>query len=157
MKNKIRSYIIGIFIPVAVGLFAAFLTRDSMNIYDSIKTPPLSPPAILFPIVWTVLYVLMGIGSTMIYKSNAFDGDKRQALTIYALQLFLNFLWSLLFFNERAFLSSLILLLLLWILIIAMILRFMKLSKIAAYMQIPYLIWVTFAGYLNLAIYILNK
>ncbi len=156
MVKKILSYAIGIAIPVAVGLLSAYLTKDSMDIYKSIVQPPLSPPGILFPIVWSVLYVLMGISSAIVYNSDASPKEKRQALILYGLQLVVNFFWSILFFNKRLFLSSFVLLLALWGLILAMILRFYKINKWAALLQIPYLLWVTFAGYLNLAIYFLN-
>ncbi len=154
MKKKVKSYVIGIAIPVAVGALAAFLTRNNMDLYDTIIKPALAPPGILFPIVWTILYVLMGIGSTMI--CHAEGTNKAQALFLYGLQLMVNFFWSILFFNKRAFFFSFIWLLLLWILIAAMILGFRKINKTAAYLQIPYILWVTFAGYLNLMIAMLN-
>ncbi len=157
MFKRIKPYIIGILIPVAVGALAAFLTRDSMDIYQSIIKPPLAPPGILFPIVWTVLYVLMGIGSVLVYKSTGGESDKRQALLFYSLQLIFNFFWSLVFFNKQAFLFSFIWLIALWLLIIGMILSFRKINKTAALLQIPYLLWVTFAGYLNFMIYLLNR
>ncbi len=157
MKNKTKTYIIGILIPVLVGLLAAFLTRGSMDIYGSIVKPVLAPPGIAFPIVWTVLYVLMGIGSVMIYTGSAEEKDKQQALLLYGLQLAVNFFWSILFFDKRAILFSFVWLVLLWILIVAMIFSFGKINKTAAWLQIPYLLWVTFAGYLNLAIYLLNR
>ncbi len=157
MLKKIKPYIIGIVIPVAVGVLAAFLTRDSMDIYKQIVKPPLAPPGIVFPIVWTILYVVMGIGSTMVYKSEGNEKDKSQALMFYSLQLVVNFFWSILFFNKQAFLFSFIWLIVLWLLIIGMIFSFKKLNKTAAYLQIPYLLWVTFAGYLNLMIYLLNR
>ncbi len=156
MNNKIKAYFIGIIIPVAVGLFSAFLTRNSMNVYETIVQPALAPPAILFPVVWTVLYVLMGIGSVMIYRSSVSDTDKSKALLLYSLQLAVNFFWSIIFFNKRAFLLSFIWLVLLWLLIIGMIVSFKKICKTATWLQIPYLIWVTFAGYLSLSIYLLN-
>ncbi len=156
MKKKIFSYVIGIAIPLAVGLLSALLTMGSMDIYKSIVQPPLAPPGVLFPIVWTILYVLMGVGSALIYNSDAPKKEKVQALFLYALQLAVNFFWSILFFNERLFLSSFVLLLLLWGLIIAMIVSFAKINKTAAWLQFPYLLWVTFAGYLNSAIYLLN-
>ncbi len=156
MIKKILSYGIAIAIPVAVGLLSAFLTKDSMDIYKSIVQPPLAPPGILFPIVWSILYVLMGICSALIYNADADKKEKSQALWIYALQLTANFFWSLLFFNKRLFLASFVLLLVLWTLIIAMISRFYKINKAAAWLQVPYLLWVSFAGYLNLAIYLLN-
>ncbi len=156
-KNKILSYVIGILIPLAVGGLAAFLTRDSMDIYETIVKPPLAPPGILFPIVWSILYVIMGIGSTMIYLSPADEKSRFGALWIYAIQLIVNFFWSIIFFNGQEFLFSFIWLILLWLLIILMIVRFARINKTAAYLQIPYLVWVTFAGYLNLAIHILNR
>ncbi len=157
MIKKINTYLIGILIPVGVGLLSAFLTRGNMNIYTDIAKPAAAPPAILFPIVWTLLYVIMGIGSVIIYNSDAEGQEKKQALSIYGLQLAINFFWSIIFFNERAFLVSFVWLLLLWGLILGMIFSFKKISKLAAYLQIPYLVWVTFAGYLNLTIFILNR
>ncbi|MBQ1246033.1 MAG: tryptophan-rich sensory protein, partial [Clostridia bacterium] len=96
-----KSYIIGILIPLAVGLLSAYLTRDSMDLYESIVRPALAPPGIVFPIVWTILYTLMGIGSAMIYNIDAPEQDKSRALTLYGLQLAVNFFWSILFFNQR--------------------------------------------------------
>ncbi len=157
MTKKIKAYIIGILIPVAVGLLSAFLTRDSMDIYQTIDRPALAPPAILFPIVWTILYVLMGIGSAMVYNTAADEKNKTQALFLYGLQLAVNFFWSILFFNQRAFLLSFLWLVLLWVLIILMIASFDKVNKTAAWLQVPYLLWVTFAGYLNWMIYLLNR
>ena len=157
MRRNMKSYIIGILIPLAVGLLSAYLTRDSMDLYESIVRPALAPPGIVFPIVWTILYTLMGIGSAMIYNTDAPEQDKSRALILYGLQLAVNFFWSILFFNQRAFLTSFVWLLLLWALIVAMILSFRKSNKIAAWLQIPYLLWVTFAGYLNLMIYLLNR
>ncbi len=155
---KIKSYIIGILIPIAVGALSAFLTRGNMDIYDKIVMPAFAPPGFLFPVVWTILYTLMGISSTIIYRSDAVDKEARQnALFIYKLQLIINFFWSLIFFNQQAFLLSFIVILVLWALILIMILEFNKINKTAAILQIPYLLWVTFAGYLNLMIYILNR
>ena len=157
MKKQIKSYVIGILIPVAVGLLSAFLTMDSMDFYKTIAKPALAPPGILFPIVWGILYILMGISSTLVYNSDAPEKDKNQALFLYGLQLIVNFFWSILFFNQRAFLLSFIWLIALWLLIIGMIVSFRKVNKTAAWLQIPYLLWVTFAGYLNLSIYLLNS
>ena len=158
MNKKIRSFIIAIIIPLAVGGLSALLTMGSMDLYETIIQPPLSPPAILFPIVWTILYTLMGISSGIIYNSQGgTEASRNNALAVYALQLFINFIWSIIFFNLRAFLPAFILILVLWVLIIVMIIRFYKIDKTAALLQIPYLLWVTFAAYLTLAIYILNR
>lgn len=158
MWSKIKPYIIAILIPLAVGGLAAFLTRNSMNIYDQLNRPPLTPPGIVFPIVWTILYTLMGISSAMIYherKANPMMAS--MALATYAKQLVLNFFWSIIFFNLQNYLLAFIWLIFLWVSIIKMIYEFYQINKTAAYLQIPYLIWVTFAGYLNLAIYLLNR
>ena len=157
--KKIGAYVISILIALGVGGLSALLTRDSMNIYRELVTPPLSPPSILFPLVWTVLFVLMGVSAALIYNTPA-QGDsdqKTQALFTYALSLFVNFCWSLFFFNGQAFLFSFVWLIFLWVLILKTILEYKKINPSAAYLQIPYLAWVTFAGYLNLGIYLLNR
>ncbi|MGN1411731.1 MAG: TspO/MBR family protein [Oscillospiraceae bacterium] len=153
-KISLKSLILNIIIPLAVGAVSSLLTFKNMNIYDIIKLPLLAPPKILFPIVWTILYILMGVSSYRVCNSN---GNKTLALKLYILQLFFNFCWSLIFFNARWFLTSFIWLATMWILIAVMIFEFKKLDKLSAKLQIPYLVWVTFAGYLNLSIYILNR
>ena len=150
--KKLAEYIA---LPLLVGTLAAFLTRGSMDIYQTTVMPPLAPPAWLFPVVWTILYVLMGISSYIISLSP--DIRRKPALTIYKLQLAVNFFWSLIFFNLRAYLFAFIWIILLWVLIISMIVSFYKIEKVAAYLQIPYLVWVTFAAYLNFAIFLLNR
>jgi tryptophan-rich sensory protein len=152
MWKKIKPYVILIAISLAVGILSALFTKDSMDIYSTLNQPPFSPPSWLFPVVWTVLFTLMGISAAMVYTKDRTN----KGLLINFIQLAVNFLWSIIFFNFRAFLFSFIWLILLWILILAMILEYRKTDKVAAYLQIPYLIWVTFAGYLNYMIYILN-
>ncbi len=149
-----KAYIISILIALGVGGLSAWLTRGNMNIYDDIITPPLSPPMWLFPVVWGILYILMGISSAIVFKST--DERKGGALRIYALQLIVNFFWSLIFFNMRAFGFASIWLALLIGLVILMICMFAKINKKAAYLQIPYLAWLMFALYLTIAIFILN-
>ena len=153
-----KKYILFIVLSLGVGGLSALLTRGNMNLYSEITRPPLSPPSILFPIVWTVLYILMGVGAAMAWNNRSHNlSAARDAIRIFALQLAINFLWSLIFFNLRAFFFAFIWLILLWMLIVLMISRFSLLSVTAGKLQIPYLIWVTFAGYLNLAIYFLNR
>ncbi len=157
MWKKIKPYIISVAIALGVGALSALFTRNNMDIYDRIKTPPLAPPGILFPIVWTVLYTLMGISSAIIYTKGKNENiPVYDALKIYGIQLAVNFFWSIIFFNAEAFLFAFIWIILLWVLIIKMIKSFYEIDKLAAYLQIPYLLWVTFAAYLNLAIYLLN-
>lgn len=152
---KIKSLITNLTISLGTGLLSALLTKDSMSVYENINKPLLSPPSIVFPIVWTVLFTLMGISSYLIYNSNS--SNKTDALKIYAFQLIVNFIWPILFFNFQVYLISFIWLLFLWILILFMIINFYKINKSAGLLQIPYILWVTFAGYLNLMVYILNK
>lgn len=158
MLNKIKPYVISVAIALAVGGLSALLTAGSMDLYSEIVQPPLAPPSFLFPVVWTILYILMGISAAMIYlEKDRMPREVSRALIVYAVNLFLNFFWSIIFFNMRAFLFSFIWLVLLWATIAVMIIKFRRIKPLAGYLQIPYLVWVTFAGYLNLAIYILNK
>ena len=152
MWKKIKPYVISVAIALAVGGLSALLTKDSMDVYGTINLPPLAPPSWLFPVAWGILYVLMGISAAIVYTK---DKDKK-GLLIYTIQLGVNFFWSIIFFNMRAFLFSFLWLVLLWFLVAIMILQFRKTSNLAAYLQIPYLLWLTFAGYLNFMIYILN-
>ena len=154
MPKKFKPYVTSIIIALAVGGLSALLTMRNMNIYESINTPSVSPPGAAFPIVWAILYTLMGISSAIVYKSDSVY--KWPALGIYILNLFVNFLWSIIFFNLRAYLFSFIWLLLLLFIIAVMIYRFFKASPVAAYLQLPYFLWVCFAGYLNFMIFIMN-
>ncbi len=158
MKNKTKTYIISIIIALAVGGLSALITSGSMDLYSQIITPALAPPGILFPIVWTVLYTLMGISAAMIYNTDtATLTERKSALYTYAISLFFNFFWSIIFFNTRKFLFAFIWLLALLFFIIRTIMKYYKINPTAAYLQIPYAIWVTFAGYLNFAIWYLNR
>ena len=157
LKRNYKTFIVAIAIPLLVGLLSAFFTRGDMQIYSDIVKPPLAPPALIFPIVWTVLYILMGISSGIIYTyKDAMPVEVRRALNVYASSLVVNFAWSVVFFKIRAFFLAFIVLLFLLYLIIRTIIEYRKISPLAAYLQIPYAIWVAFAGYLNLAIVFLN-
>lgn len=158
MWKKIKPYAASVIIALAVGGVSAIITRDNMMLYGDIVKPPLAPPAALFPIVWTILYILMGIGSAIVYgERGAAPEAVSSALKIYGTQLAINFLWSVIFFNMREFLFAFIWLGLLLVLIVLMIARFKTVNKTAAYLQIPYLLWVIFAGYLSLMIYLMNS
>lgn len=157
MWKKYKSYIISAAIALLVGGLSALLTRGNMDIYKDINVPPLAPPSFLFPIVWSILYILMGISAALVYESRKIHPEKaKNALSYYAVSLFFNFFWSILFFNFRTFLASFIWLFILWILILVCIIKFYHFSKASSYLLIPYFIWVAFALYLNLAIYVLN-
>lgn len=158
MWNKIKPYIISVAAALAVGGLSALLTAGNMDLYSTVTPPPLAPPSILFPIVWTVLYTLMGISAAMVYSEKEnMPKEVSSALFVYAFSLFLNFFWSIIFFNMQAFLFAFVWLLILWVTILITIIKYYRISPVAALLQIPYLLWVTFAGYLNLAIYVLNR
>lgn len=145
-----------ILVPLLTGVVASLITRDSMEVFAELSKPPLSPPAIVFPIVWTILYILMGVSSYLIITSGAGKAKIERALMLYWYQLAVNFLWPTFFFNFEWYLFSFVWLVLLWVLVLLMILAFAKIDKRAAILNIPYLIWLTFAGYLNLGIWWLN-
>lgn len=151
---KLKSLLINLLITLGGGAVIAFLTRDSMEVYANVQQPPLAPPGVVFPIIWTILYTLMGISAYMITESNS--KLKNKALTVYGIQLFLNFIWPLVFFNGQMFLSAFIILMALWIMVLWMIGIFYKINPISAFLQIPYALWLTFAAYLNLGVYLLN-
>lgn len=155
-EHKWLPYVLWVLFTEAVGFLSGWLTRQGSELYSqTIVKPPLSPPAIVFPIVWGILFVLMGIGAARVWLTPP-SGDRTTALRIFLLQLAFNFFWSILFFNFQAFGFALIWLLLLWGLILWMIFAFRKVDSLAAWMQVPYLLWVTFAAYLNLGVWRLN-
>lgn len=154
MKINKGLLFICIAIPLIVGTAAALLTRNSMEVFAYVDKPPFAPPAWLFPLAWTILYTLMGISSYLITTSNVHKQEK--ALRLYFYQLIVNFLWPTFFFQFGWYLFSFLWLLLLWVLVLLMILRFREINSWAAVLNIPYLLWVTFAGYLTFGIWLLN-
>lgn len=158
MKKRIwKPYVLWIGLSELVGAIAAFLIRNDTELYRTIvKKPPLSPPGIVFPIVWTILYLLMGIGMARVMIETNSD-RKAGDLRVFLLQLAFNFFWSIWFFKLRAFGFAFVWLVALWALILWMILRFRQVDRPAARMQAPYLVWVTFAGYLNAGVWLLNR
>ena len=157
MKVDIKKLVISIAIPLFVGGIAGFITKDSMMQFETMAKPPLSPPGWLFPIVWTILYTLMGISSYLIATSGAEEEKIAEAQAVYYFQLALNFLWPLLFFGLNWYLFAFLELLALWVMVIVMIRRFADISRTAAYLNVPYLIWLTFAAYLNFGVWWLNR
>ena len=155
-KNKIKPYAVSILLTLAVGGVGGFLTSLGMDSFDALTKPPFTPPSFLFPIVWTVLFILMGVGVARIFMTEP-TAARNRALIVYVIQLAVNFLWSIIFFNLQSYGFAFFWLILLWVLILTMIYLFCKVDKPAALMQIPYAIWVTFAGYLNLMIWLLNR
>ena len=155
-KSKTKTYSFSVLLTLAVGALSSFLTSTGMERYKLVEKPPLTPPDILFPIVWTVLYILMGISFARVFMKS--EGKiKSRNVIVYSLQLFFNFMWSVLFFVFQAYGFAFVWLVALWLLIILMIYSFYQSDRLAAILQIPYLLWVSFAGYLNFMVWMLNK
>lgn len=143
--------------PTLIGIGSAILTKDAMKEYrDFINKPFLSPPATVFPIAWTILYILMGIAAGLVYTSEGNDRNRSLGLTLHITQLILNFFWSIIFFNLKQYLTAFISLVILWLTVLSMITNYRKVNKTAFLLNIPYLAWLTFAAYLNLGICFLN-
>lgn len=155
-KKKITELLIFIVSAELVGALSALIAGNSSHFYNELAQPPLSPPSWLFPIVWAILYALMGISVYMIYRADLSEDSKRKAYIIYGVQLFVNFLWSIAFFRIKMIGISVGIIVLLDALIITMLVIFHKLKPASAYLNIPYLVWTLFATYLNISILLLN-
>ena len=142
-------------IPLVIGGLGALLSGGMGN-YRAINQPPLSPPGWIFPVVWTVLYILMGEAAFRIYRADADAKQKKKALTAYGVQLALNLLWPIVFFGGQMYLTGFVIIIALWVAIFITTRRFVAIDETAGDLLIPYLLWVTFAGYLNLGVYLLN-
>lgn len=158
MKNKIGRkiiYVLLIVLPLLIGLLASYISKDMMGEYNQMSKPFLSPPAIVFPIVWTILYLLMGVGSLLVYRSNSSE-SRTLALIFHFVQLIFNFFWSIIFFNAKLYAFAFIWLVLLWLSVAAMLSNYKKVNQTAFILNIPYIVWLTFAAYLNLAVYLMS-
>lgn len=156
MKIKIKPLVIALALPLLTGALAALISRSKMDLFDTVSKPPLSPPAWLFPVAWTILYLLMGVASYRVFTARAETAKKNRALLFYAIQLGFNFFWTLIFFNLGAYTFAFIWLVALLALIAVTTVRFFCVDRPAGYLMLPYILWVAFAGYLNLGIAILN-
>lgn len=150
-----KKFLLCLAIPLGVGGLSALLTSGNMQMFEEINKPPLSPPGWLFPVVWTILYASMGVALYLVTMAKETKYNL-PAYISFGVQLFFNFFWSIIFFNAKAYLFAFIWLVFLWVAIITNIYFFYKVNKTAGKILIPYLIWVTFAGYLNFGIYLLN-
>ena len=154
--KKWKVYLVWILIAEAVGLLSGVLSMDGAREFgQTVTQPPLSPPAAVFPVVWSILYGLMGVSAARIWMTE--DSPMRsRGLNLFVAQLVVNFFWSLIFFNLQAYGFAFFWLLLLWVLVVWMILTFRKVDSLAAWLQIPYLLWLTFAAYLSAGVWYLN-
>lgn len=158
VKTGIKPYIIFCTASLLTGALSAVITAGNMSLFDSVNKPLLSPPAAVFPIVWTILYILMGISAARVYIKRERNVQAAKAsLEVFAVSLVFNFFWSIFFFNARAYLFSFFWLAVMWLLILTTVVLYKKVDKAAGNLQIPYLLWVAFAGYLNFFIYLYNR
>lgn len=157
VKIQWKKLILCLAVPLGVGGLSALVTRRGVEEFQALAKPPLTPPQWVFPVVWTLLFVLMGLASYLMWTSSGPQGEKRGAWTVYGVQLAVNFLWSIFFFNLKAHLLAFAWLVFLWVLITVTMARFRRLSQTADRLLIPYLVWVTFAGYLNCGVWLLNR
>ncbi len=155
-KTNITDLLIFVIATELVGALSGILAGRSFAFYKELTQPPFAPPGWVFPVVWTVLYALMGISAYLVYAAEASPTKKGAAYIIYAAQLFVNFLWSIVFFRFRLLGLSVAVILLLLVLIVFMLLIFRKIRPLAALINIPYLLWVLFASYLNIGVLVLN-
>lgn len=155
-RINIKSLVISIAIPLLTGGVAALITMGAMQDFAALNKPPLSPPGYLFPIVWTVLYVLMGVASYIVLESDVAPDEKKRALGVYLVQLGFNFLWSIIFFTLGAYELAFLWLAVLLALVITATYRFWHIDRVSGILMLPYAVWVSFAAYLNLAISTIN-
>lgn len=152
-----KTYTLWILLAEAVGALSGWLTRDGSAAFaETVAQPPLSPPSWVFPVAWTILYALMGIGAARVAMTPP-SRARSKGLNLFIIQLVVNFFWSLIFFNAQAYGFAFVWLLLLWALVFAMRVAFAQVDSLAAKLQIPYLLWLTFAAYLNLGVWYLNR
>lgn len=152
-KPNTKQIVFWVALSEAAGLLSGLISREGTALYGQMPDkPPLSPPGWVFPVVWTVLYALMGISAAKIWAAPRSQAQSR-GLNLFIAQLIVNFFWSPIFFNARAYGLAFFWLLLLLVLVLLMILQFRKVDKTAAILQIPYLLWLTFAAYLNWAVW----
>lgn len=155
-KHKWRPYALWILTAEAAGALSGWVTRDGIRFFnEAVIRPPLSPPPWVFPVVWGLLFALMGIGAARVWLS-APSEPRSRGLSLFLVQLAVNFLWSVLFFNVRSYGGALVCLVVLWGLILGMLVSFRESDRTAGRLQLPYLLWVAFAGYLNAAVWLLN-
>lgn len=154
MWKKLKPFVWLVVLTLLVGGLSAFLTRNQQEVFDTLNQPKLMPPPIAFPIVWSILYMLMGVGLALVLRQKPVQMGR--VLALYCVQLAVNFVWPLLFFLLQNYLFAFMWLVLLFVLIVVLIVEFGRYSMLAALLQVPYLFWVGFAGYLNFMIARLN-
>jgi translocator protein len=156
-NKNLFALILSILLAEGTGALSSFLGMSNVNFYKSLQRPVFSPPGLVFPIVWGILYLLMGIAAYRIWMHGQTGRYVNKALTLYVIQLFFNFLWTIIFFRFQLFGLAFIELVVLLILILLTTFEFFTIDKISGLLMIPYILWVSFAGVLNFSIWLLNE
>ncbi|MBZ9625916.1 tryptophan-rich sensory protein [Clostridium sp. FP2] len=155
-EKNIIALIISVLLAEGVGFLSGFLSMTASKDYKNFNKPSFSPPGWVFPVVWTILFFLMAVAAYRIWMKGKSGEDVTKALVLYVVQLFLNFLWSIIFFRFRLYAIAFLELLLLLVFILLTTFEFYRIDKPSAYLMVPYIVWVSFAGVLNYAIWMLN-
>ncbi len=155
MDTKKKNILKFLALTISVGLIASFLIKDYTDRYLILAKPDIAPPMWVFPVAWSIIYILMGIAGGMAYNM-ALNGSKKNVIILYGLQLIINFLWPVVFFRFGNVMLALYVLLFLWVLVLANMVLYSKINRYSVYLFVPYLLWVSFAAYLNYGIYLLN-
>ncbi|MEI7463450.1 MAG: TspO/MBR family protein [Candidatus Taylorbacteria bacterium] len=154
----IPMLIFAVIICELAGIVSSYFSKPSLDSwYQTLVQPDIAPPSWIFAPVWTALFALMGIALFFVWKSNADKASKKTAIQVFSAQLLLNIMWSILFFGLQSPRGALVEILSLWLIIVATMIAFFRISRTTMYLLIPYILWVSFAAYLNFSIWILNK
>lgn len=153
---NLKRLLICLVIPIGLGILSSLISGNMGGVYPTLNRPPLSPPAWIFPVVWSILYILMGISAYIVSDTRGMHSSKEQAMKIYYAQLIINVLWPIIIFRFRQFTIAAIMLGALIVAVIATIIKFKKINNTAALLLVPYLIWILFALYLNIGVAVLN-
>ena len=154
-KKDIYGYLIGIGAAELVGALSALFSGAGGDFYKTLEQPPLSPPGWLFPVMWTLLYALMGAASYRVYEGE--EANRKTALVLYGIQLAVNFIWPIVFFRFEMLGAAMAVLILLAVLVFLTAVQFYRADKLAGILMLPYLLWTLFALYLNIGVYVLNR
>ena len=154
MSKALRSCILFSLLSLAVGGISALVSGGFSSVYGEIILPPFAPPGFIFPIVWSILYILMGIGAGLVWSTNS--SKREEAITWFVLQLAVGFLWPIIFFSQKLFFFAFLWIILLLLLVLRMTYWFFRIKQVSAFLQIPYIVWLLFASALNLGVVLLN-
>lgn len=155
-KIRIGTLVLSILVPLLVGAASAALSAKGMASYATMSKPPLSPPAWVFSVAWTILYIMMGLASYFVLVSKVDTRSKVMAMAVYVVQLAMNFMWSIIFFDAQRYTVAFVWLMIMWCVVILCMAKFYRIDRLAGFMMIPYVLWLTFAAYLNLGAAILS-